>query len=204
MLLHKKYTQKSGDNISSSPIIAKATEVNEDGKEISEEKLLKIDIPLSDDVKTLNKSIKRGEPNMDEVDVQRLIRESLEEKDLIENIEEINKKIDKLAEENSTNRDIMSKLSERLAGVQKYTDVLEKKTTTTCEGIDCLKKEIEELRKISDSINENTAKPVGICSGEKGCNAEIPYGSSYCPNCGKAVKSWPGMPEWKHYKERTK
>jgi len=204
MLLYKKNIQKSSDSISSSPIIAKATEINEDGKEISEEKLLKIDIPLSDDVKTLNKSIKRGEPNMDEIDVRRVINESLEEKELIKNIGEINKKIDKLVEENSTNRDIISRLSERLANVQKNTDVLEKKTSTTCEGVECLKKEIEEIRKISNDIYENSAKPVGICSGEKGCNAEIPYGSSYCPNCGKSVKSWPGMPEWKHYKERTK
>lgn len=104
-------------------------------------------------------------------------------------------------------KEYMDKLGEKQ-------DQLKEKQDESCTGIECLKKEISEIKELKESVGNlrkelteeisKSAKEYATCAGKKGCNSDIPVGSSYCPNCGLKIKEWPGQPDWVPQWERNK
>lgn len=64
-----------------------------------------------------------------------------------------------------------------------------------------LAEKIEHVNQKVELLEKRLPEKV-LCSGEKGCNAEIEVGSSVCPNCARPIEEWPDMPDWVPYSER--
>ncbi len=198
------------------PIIATAVKIDDEGKEISDEDLVKIKIPLKEDINTINKTIKnmknrkKGD-KMSEIDIEKTVEEVLERQKLNETFQKTNEEVRKISERLSKNETNIQEILNKVNKLNNNLDNLSSNEEKLCTGIDCLKEDITKHSKLNDEIKqeiaqlkENVSKNVAICSGENGCNAEIPVGSSYCPNCGKQILGWSNMPDWKPYPERSK
>ena len=209
------------------PIVAKATELDEKGVTTGDEKLIKIEIPLEEDVnkvndivntnklksrnRTINKVNNEGEQDMDENDVVNIMKKVLGESKKDESIESIVRTSDNLVESNNDIKTKMSDFSDKMNALgdlvssnmlktNNYMEALNKSQGESCVGVDCLKNNIAEMNDTVDDIRNKTK--TALCAGENGCNAQIPIGSSFCPNCGKKIMKWTGKPEWRNYKDR--
>ena len=209
------------------PIVAKGTEIDEKGVTIGDEKLIKIEIPLEEDVDTVNDTINmnrlknrnrtinkindEGEQDMDEKDVISIMKKVLGESKKDESIENIARTSDNLVKSNNDIKTKMSDFSDKMNALgdlvssnmlktNNYMEDLNKSQGESCVGVDCLKNNISEMNDTVDDIRNKTK--TALCAGENGCNAQIPIGSSFCPNCGKKIMKWTGKPEWRNYKDR--
>jgi predicted nuclease with TOPRIM domain len=116
-------------------------------------------------------------------------------------------------------------LREILTNIIRKQNEIASKQEESCTGVECVKSNLSELNdKINGKYDEITgkydelkqkigaieeivkksAKKTAICSGKDGCNAEIPVGASYCPNCGIEISGWKGLSNWVPYKDRKK
>lgn len=209
------------------PLVVKGTEIDDKGVTKGDERLMKIEIPLEEDVNTINdavnknKSISRttskrnieGEPDMDEKEVQNIIRKTLESSKTDDSINKMAKTSDDLVKNTNDIKTKMSDFSDRMNALNdlvnsnmlktnNFMKGLNDKQSESCVGVDCLKDNISSM---NDGIEDlKSSSKMATCSGENGCNAQIPIGSSFCPNCGKKIMKWTGRPDWKNYTDRSK
>lgn len=178
---------------------------------------------VDDSVKTLDKNknlvYKKGDRKMEDYEIEQkvdsLVNKKLSQMDIQKTIKDIGissaqteKKVmaieDSLEGINETlkglmvhEKDIEKNIQDGLIGrIGEAKNDIDKYGRESVEKIDHVHQKIESLEK---KLPENV-----ICSGEKGCNAEIPVGSSNCPNCARPIDKWPDMPDWVPYSERKK
>lgn len=128
--------------------------------------------------------------------------------------------------------ELETKFSEHLGKLEtKFGEHLGKETET-CEGVECIKNKLEDIdsktgnisnridgveNKLGERISTfdmkmskleevlsrmDTRTDTAVCGGVKGCNSDIPKGSSYCPNCGRQISLWKNLPDWVHFSKR--
>ncbi len=200
------------------PIIATAKKVGTmEGNDV-----LEINVPIEEDSNALVEATKskrgsnegKGDLDMDETQVEALLNKKLMEMDIQKTIRDVSS-VSLKTKEKVTN------IEEKLNDVDEILQGLRKQQADACSGVDCVKDEIENIKKetsgtgdrLSDiykklenidnrteTINKKTE--TALCSGPKGCNGEIPVGSSLCPNCGKEINAWEDMPNWIPYSKR--
>jgi hypothetical protein len=206
------------------PIIAMAKKLPQvDGNDVFE-----INVPIEEDSDALvgeatkrakrdnrNKNKSEGEVNMDEADIEALLNKKLLEMDVQKTVKDIGSVTLKTHEH-------IGELENRLKRNEDMLVVIRKQQGEACEGVNCAKDEITELKsevtgtnekltgilKKLESIDNKTEKihekPEGaLCSGRSGCGHDIEIGSSYCPNCGKEIDAWEGMNDWTPYTKRS-
>jgi len=121
--------------------------------------------------------------------------------------------VSKRINENIENKiqNVLGKIDEQEQNIlEKMNDreqTLMEKQTESCTGVECIKGSLkiiteknEQLGNMIEVLDKRTK--TATCSGETGCNEQIPIGSSYCPGCGKSIKKWKGIPEWIPHNER--
>lgn len=207
------------------PLVVKGTEINEKGVTQGDEKLMKIEIPLQEDVETVNdavnnsnnmnrttnKSDNEGEQDMEEKDVISIMRKVMGESKKDESIENIVKTSDNIVKSTNDIKTKMSDFSDKMNALgdlvnsnmtktNKYIENSNKIQGESCVGTECLKNNIEAMNNSVEDIKNRTK--MALCSGESGCGSSIPIGSSFCPNCGKKIMKWTGKPEWRNYQDR--
>lgn len=200
------------------PIVATAKKVGTmDGNDV-----LEINVPIEEDSNALVEAAKskrgndegKGDLDMDETQVEALLNKKLMEMDIQKTIRDVSSVSLKTKEK-------ITSLEEKLDLVDEVLREIKTQQEEACTGVGCVKDEIENIKKntsgstdkLSDiykklenidnrteTINKKTE--TALCSGPKGCNGEIPVGSSYCPNCRKEIDSWEDMPDWVPYSKR--
>jgi wobble nucleotide-excising tRNase len=213
------------------PIVAMAKKLPQiDGNDVFE-----INVPIEEDSDALvgeatkrakrdnrnkNNIDKEGELDMDEAAIEAAIDARVNKKLMEMDVQKTIKDVGTVTLKTLEN---MNTLEEKLKRHDDYLVAIRKQQTDACNGVDCVKDEVENIKtsisgtneKLSDiakkieSIDSKTdkihEKPEGaICSGRTGCGHEIDIGSSYCPNCGKEIESWEGMEDWVSYNKRRK
>jgi hypothetical protein len=202
------------------PIVAMARKMPQiDGNDVFE-----INVPIEEDSDALvgeaTKRAKRdnrnkeGEFDMDEATVETMLNKKLLDMDVQKTVKDVGAVTLKTLEE-------MGKLEGKLKAHETMLEAIRKQQGDACNGVDCVKDEIENLKKETSDTNKKITglmqkienidtktekihdKPEGaLCSGRTGCGHDIDVGSSYCPNCGKEIDSWEGMDDWTPYAKR--
>lgn len=200
------------------PIVATAKKVGTmDGNDV-----LEINVPIEEDSDALVGAVKRkrgndegkGDLDMDETQVEAMLNKKLMEMDIQKTIRDVSSVSLKTKEK-------VSAIETKLDSVDEILQKIKEQQEESCTGVGCIKGDIENIKKqtsgstdkLSDiykkienidnrteTINKKTE--TALCSGPKGCNGEIPVGSSYCPNCRKEIDSWEDMPDWVPYSKR--
>lgn len=198
------------------PIAVTAKKVGE----IDGEDILKIDMPIGNAGGVDDKKEKEKEEDdmgeLSEAQVDKRFSELLGKMKLQETIDKIREKNDEIDEKigkvDEKISERLSDTSERLGDLASKQEEISKKQLETCDGVDCLKKEIGKIDALKGDIgnlkdsNEKLKEMLGAdfykCSGPKGCNEDIKVGSSFCSNCGAKISEWEGHPEWVPYWKR--
>lgn len=157
--------------------------------------------------------------NMEEKEIEKIMEKKLKEMEIEKTIKNIG----------VTSSNVKEKVSEMDSKLEGFRDELNEKVSSTigtlgeikkhqeeaCSGVECIKNDINTLKKEYEDkmleltnnlakIQEKVGKENVLCSGPGGCNSEIPVGSSFCPNCGKRIKKWSDMPNWRPYPDRVR
>lgn len=171
---------------------------------------------------------REGDIDMDEKELESKLEskfdtlyvKKMREDKIRENIDTIKNRTERLDEKFDSklneNLDKIVSLDEKVSNLSdniiEYNKVQEKKQEEACTGVECIKSTVsnlqrdseskfEELKKNLEDIVKSKTKTV-LCKGKEGCNANIPYGSTYCPNCGRHIDKWQSIPDWTPYDKR--
>lgn len=225
----KKEEKKEEKVYKFKPIIAMAKKLPQvDGNDVFE-----INVPIEEDSDALvgeatkrskrdnrNKFMEEGELDMDEAAIEAAIDARVNKKLMEMDVQKTIKDVGTVTLKTLEN---VGALENRLKAHDEMFTAIGKQQTEACNGVDCVKDEIKNIKasvsgtdeKLSsivkkiESIDNKTDKiyekpEEALCSGRNGCGHEITIGSSYCPNCGKEIDSWDGMEDWTPYTKRRK
>lgn len=172
---------------------------------------------VDDVVKDLkaNKNKKKGDRKMEDYEIEQKVkslvdkgvRETLGQMDIQKTIKDIGMSSAQTEKKVMAIEESLDGISETLKGLIAYEKEVEGGIGAAKNDIDKYGKEsaekIEHVHQKVESLEKRLPERV-LCSGEKGCNAEIEVGSSVCPNCARPIDEWPDMPDWVPYPERKK
>lgn len=162
---------------------------------------------------TVDKNKKKGDRKMEEYEIEQkvdsLVSKRLSQMDIQKTIKDIGMSSAQTEKKVMAIEESLGSINETLKGLIAHEKEVE---DGIVGGIGDAKNDIDKYGKESvekiDRVNqrvESLEKRIPekvLCSGDKGCNAEIEVGSSVCPNCARPIEEWPDMPDWVPYSER--
>jgi hypothetical protein len=209
------------DKVRYKPVPVTAMKIGEIGTGQNKQDILKLEMNR-DDADSLRDSELDGERNgerntrtqtqnvkeddmVDEAQIEKIVSSMMAKSQLHETVNNIND-VSSRTEKSLTAMN--EQFQEQFNELKSKQDELKTKQEESCTDIGCVKKDVEQIKSNSlpklDKIHDELANhEFATCSGKKGCNANIPVGSSFCPNCGLKIKKWPNHPEWIPYWDRA-
>ena len=161
----------------------------------------------------VDKNKKKGDRKMEEYEIEQkvdsLVNKKLSQMDIQKTIKDIGMSSAQTEKKVMAIEESLDGIAETLKGLIAHEKEVEDgivggigdaKNNIDKYGKESVEK-IEHVNQKVESLEKRLPEKV-LCSGEKGCNAEIEVGSSVCPNCARPIEEWPDMPDWVPYSER--